>query len=58
MIVSCTTPLLTITRRLQYFKIGRAREGAEVFMFNMALISRFVEPFLLSFQIFKFAFAA
>ena len=38
----------TITRRLQYFGISRARERAEVFIFNMALISSFVKPFILA----------
>ena len=38
----------TITRRLQYFGISRAREGAEIFIFNMALISSFVKPFILA----------
>ena len=38
----------TITRRLQYFGINRARERAEDFIFNMALISNFVKPFILA----------
>ena len=38
----------TITRRLQYFGISSARERAEVFIFSMALISSFVNPFSLS----------
>ena len=38
----------TITRRLQYFGIGRAWETAEVFIFNMALISNYVKPFVLA----------
>ena len=38
----------TITRRLQYFGISRARERAEVFILNMALISNFVNPFILA----------
>ena len=38
----------TISRRFQYFKIGRAGERAEVFIFNMALNSRFVKPFILA----------
>ena len=36
----------TITRRLQDFGISRARERAEVFIFNMALISSFVKLFI------------
>ena len=38
----------TIARRLPYFKIHRARERAEVFIFSMALIFRFVKPFILA----------
>ena len=38
----------TIIRRLQYFGISRARERAEVSIFNMALISSFVKPFFLA----------
>ena len=38
----------TISRRLQYFGIDRAGERAEVFIFNMALISSFVKPFILA----------
>ena len=38
----------TIPRRLQYFKIGGAGGRAEVFIFNMALISRFVKFFILA----------
>ena len=36
----------TITRRLQYFGISSARERAEVFIFNMALMSSIVKPFI------------
>ena len=35
----------TISGRLQYFKIGRVMERAEVFIFNMALISRYGQTF-------------
>ena len=38
----------TIRRRLQYFGIDRAWERAEVFIFNMALISNYVKPFVLA----------
>ena len=38
----------TITGRLEYFRISRARGRAEVFIFNMALISSFVKPFILA----------
>ena len=38
----------TIRRRLQYFGIDRAWERAEVFFFNMALISSYVKPFVLA----------
>ena len=38
----------TISRRLHYFKIGRDEERAGNFIFSMALISRFVRPFILA----------
>ena len=38
----------TISRRLQCFGIPRAWARAETFIFNMALISRFVKPFVLA----------
>ena len=45
----------TITRRLQYFGISRAFERAESFIFNMALISSFVKPFILANLLRRFA---
>ena len=36
----------TISKRLQYFKISRHNERAEDFVFNMALFSELVEPFV------------
>ena len=36
----------TISRRLQYFGIGSSRAKAEIFIFNMNLISSFIKPFV------------
>ena len=41
--MSCMTPLLG---DFQYFGINRARERAEVFIFNMALIFSYVRLFI------------
>ena len=38
----------TISRRLQYFGIARAWERADNFVFNMALVSKYVKPSVLA----------